>query len=163
MQAAPSSGISSSSDPAQQQQQQQLSIADCPLLPEGCQLPLLDRTGAPLTLQQLQGPDWWLLLPQPLQDSWRREAGGGSWLFAPTAADLQGPTQEQAAAAAVGDAAATAAGGGRGSSRQRKQEGQAVLGVVSQCALARVLFWARWLLGEPIIVRETQVGGCSVQ
>jgi hypothetical protein len=82
-----------------------------------------------LTLQQLQGPGWWLLLPEALQSSWRREAGVGRWLFCPAASDLQpSPEQRQQAAA------------------------------MEQCTLARVLFWARWLLGEPVVVR-----GCEVR
>lgn len=42
--------------------------------------------------------------------------------------------------------------------RQQRQEYEAQL---LHCALATVLFWARWRRGEPIIVRESKVSWCE--
>eukprot|EP00879_Flechtneria_rotunda_P024446 GHRR01025916.1.p1 GENE.GHRR01025916.1~~GHRR01025916.1.p1 ORF type:complete len:669 (+),score=249.28 GHRR01025916.1:844-2850(+) len=109
-------------------------IADCPLLPYGFDLStLMKPNGAQLTLPDLLSPNWWQLLPADVHNSWRRKGSSNSWLFTPAATDLQwGPSGNEA-----------------------MPQGQLPLDEATQqrCALARCLFWARWLLGEPIIVR----------
>ncbi|WIA16214.1 hypothetical protein OEZ85_012926 [Tetradesmus obliquus] len=123
------------------QQPPQLQLADCPLLLglEG-QLPLRDSSGAPITLQQLQSKQWWTVLPEHLQQQWRRRANSSSWLFTPHIDDLAGlaPQQQQQ------------------QQQQQAEEGASSSSSAAVCALARALFWARWLLGEPVIVRGTQ-------
>jgi hypothetical protein len=141
----------------QQQQQQQPSVAGCPLLPPVVKLPLCAADGSDITLQQLSGPNWWGVLPQHLQANWRRDAGGGKWLFTPTAADLELPA---AAAGGSGSGDTSVAALAISGSRQRKQQQQQEeeqAEAVARCGLARVLFWARWRLGEPVIVRGAQV------
>lgn len=136
-------------------------MADCPWLPAGFQLPLLGLDGSEVTLEQLQAPDWWRCLPQELQSSWRRSAGSSKWLYAPAASDLEPPPASDSAAAGANEAVAATASKLANTAKQRQlmqqQQQKHSADALSHCALARALFWARWLLGEPIIVR-----GCEV-
>jgi hypothetical protein len=117
------------------QQPPQLQLSDCPLL-LGLQpqQPLLGSRGSAITLEQLQSKQWWGVLPEALQQQWRRSANSSSWLFTPHIDDLVGVTQ------------------------QPQDEGGSSSSRAATCALARAVFWARWLLGEPVIVRGIQVG-----
>eukprot|EP00775_Hariotina_reticulata_P001304 gene1304-1646_t len=107
-----------------------------------------DTEGAAGLLKQLRAVretgDWWTLLPVQLQDVWRRKANSSSWLFTPTAEDLMLP---QVTAAGNGDE--SAAGGSSAAESVPAAD-------LARVTLATVLFWARWRLGEPIIVRECQ-------
>lgn len=108
------------------------------------------------------------MLPEALQNSWRREAGGGRWLFAPAASDLQPPALSDASAAALAHSSADRATGSSGCAagaqpahgprRKQQQEEAGEAEALERRALARVLFWARWSLGEPVIVRGVKVG-----
>jgi hypothetical protein len=132
------------SPPQDYKQPPQLQLSDCPLLLGlEAQLPLLvdSSSGSPITLQQLQAQQWWAVLPQHLQQVWRRRANSSSWLFTPHIDDLVGATQQQ---------------------QQGEEEGGSSSSHALVCALARAVFWARWLLGEPVIVRGIQVGAAAV-
>jgi hypothetical protein len=123
----------------------QLQLSDCPLL-LGLQpqQPLLSSNGSAITLQQLQSKQWWSVLPADVQQQWRRRANSSSWLFTPHIDDLAGPiTQQQ-------------------QQRQRDEGGSSSCGRAGVTALARAVFWARWLLGEPVIVRGIQVGAARI-
>jgi hypothetical protein len=134
--------------PQNYKQPPQLQLSDCPLLLPGglaAQLPLLldssSSSGSPITLQQLQAEKWWTVLPEQLQQQWRRRANSSSWLFTPHIDDLVWPTLQQ---------------------QQQHEDGSSSSSKALVCALARVVFWARWLLGEPVIVRGIQVGRAVV-
>jgi hypothetical protein len=121
------------------QQPPQLQLSDCPLLLGlPARQPLLGSSSSAITLQQLQGQQWWSVLPDHLQQQWRRRANSSSWLFTPRIDDLVWTTTQQ----------------------QQDEVGSSS-GRAGVCALARAVFWARWLLGEPVIVRGIQVGGGS--
>ncbi|KAF8057712.1 JMJ25 [Scenedesmus sp. PABB004] len=111
------------------------SLDDCPLLQSGVALPPRADGRGPITLQALQQPDWWRVLPAQLRDAWRRKAAPGAWLFTPHADDLAGACCGHGPGGANAGAAAGAGADGE------------------RCALARALFWARWALGEPVLVR----------
>lgn len=128
----------------------ELELRNCPLLadwPQGT-LPLLTPSDIHISLADLQSDCWWELLPDHLQDCWRRCSGIDSCLFSPHWQDLMWEPQQQQQQDA-------AAGGGSSSSGSDR---------AAICALARALFWARWLMGEPVIVRGIQVcaQGCCV-
>lgn len=170
------------SHPKQAEPKAGLSLDDCPILPPGATLPLTAPDGSTITLERLEGPNWWQLLPAPYSSTWRRQAGDGrSHLFTPHLNDLMLP-EERAQREATAEAALTAAAGTGGKKRQRKQqqkgkkaaaagsqkrqqqqedeEGEGEedeAGEVQRIALARLLVWARWRQGEPFIVR-----GCEV-
>jgi hypothetical protein len=122
-------------------QHTQLELSDCPVVPpEGlCQLPP-HPDGRPLSLADLQGDAWWTCLPGELRDCWRRQASTSRCLFTPTADDLKVVPVNSL------ESSRSAAGSGGGVDATSRRQ-----------VLARVLFWARWLLGEPVIVRGTQV------
>lgn len=149
-------------------------LHDCPLLSaHDLQLmqsspPTVPGTCQPLTLQQLQSPEWWQYLPGELRDSWRRSAAVPGFPAAEHQQHHQsaGLQQQQhmaataAAAAAAGEQPAglqptcSSVSGGvlfTPHARQLEQEGPVGL-------LARLVFWARWRLGEPIIVQGVKVG-----
>ena len=153
-------------------QQQQL-LQHCPLLDsKDLQLlqsspPTVPGTTQPLTLQHLQSPVWWQHLPEELRDAWRRSAAvpgcpaavnsssddsGSSMAAVPGVA--QHPQAAPAAAGAQSACSSSASGGFLFTPHvaQLQQEGPAGL-------LARLVFWARWRLGEPIVVRGVKVCG----
>jgi hypothetical protein len=98
--------------------------------------------GQALTLAALQSDSWWQLLPAGLRDEWRRHAGGG-YLFTPHLQQLHGPP-----------ALAEQDGGGGGAAAPAPD-----LAIV---VLARLVFWARWRCGEPVVVRSAKVRGVRV-
>jgi hypothetical protein len=118
------------------------------------------------------GDAWWEILPAELCDSWRRQASSKGFLFTPSAADLRWPA-DCSSSSTAGMQALSGPGavcaqtavpcqqstGGPASSHAVHEAQARVL----RCCLARVLFWARWGLGEPVIVREAQVGFLCVQ
>lgn len=75
-----------------------LQLQDCPLLSSQDATDIAAGTlalpcgpfGEPLTLAHLEGQCWWLLLPAPYSDLWRREAEGGAMLYTPDAEHLEG-------------------------------------------------------------------------
>lgn len=79
----------------------------------------------------------------PLQQAEARPAATG-----PAAPGVQG------AAVAV---ASQGSGGFLFTPRADELQGQGAVGL-----LARLVFWARWRLGEPVIVRGVKVCGCAV-
>eukprot|EP00775_Hariotina_reticulata_P006709 gene6710-6930_t len=120
-----------------------LQLSDCPVVPPEvlCQLPP-HPDGRPLSLADLQADAWWKCLPEGLQDCWRRKASSSSWLFTPAAEDLKMPGDVEQGSGRANSSSAGSTGG------QCPSIGRRVL--------ARVLFWARWLLGEPVVVRGTR-------
>lgn len=153
---------------------QELLLQHCPLLgSQDLQLlqsspPTVPGTSQPLTLQHLQSPVWWQHLPAALRDTWRRSAavpgcptadanssssdGGSSMAAVPGAA--QRPQAAPAAAGAQSACSSSVSGGFLFTPHvvQLQQEGPVGL-------LARLVFWARWRLGEPIVVRGVKVCG----
>jgi hypothetical protein len=100
------------------------------------------------------GEDWWRALPAAVADEWRRKASSSTWLFTPAASDLD-PT----AAAAAAAAAAEGGGGGAGSSAAAAASGHGggALAPAVRLLWALLVWWARWLVGDPIIVRQLKV------
>lgn len=85
------------------------------------------------TLSDVMSDSWWKVLPDGLRDIWRRKANSSVYLFTPGAKDLDWPVAGDAAAV---DAAA-----------------------IGRVTLARLVFWGRWLVRDPIIVRGLKVRG----
>lgn len=105
------------------------------------------------------GDTWWEVLPEPLRDVWRRKASNRRYVFTPAATDLQAPqpdgilaafsllsVTDQSCAAAFQQAEAAADAASQGYFEDMKR-----------CCLALLLWWARWSLGEPIVVRDVKV------
>ena len=165
-------------------------LQDCPLLSATdlrllqSSPPTVPSSNQPLTLQQLQSPEWWQYMPGELRDSWRRSAAVPGFCSTAQQQQREDSQQQQQAEAAswvqqqLGNThhsqqpmAASAAGGQPAKQQstcssvsggflftphvgQLEQEGPVGL-------LARLVFWARWRLGEPIIVQGVKVGGLS--
>ncbi|KAF8059101.1 JMJ25 [Scenedesmus sp. PABB004] len=111
-----------------------LTLADCPLLPAGAEVPR-GAGGEALTLDVLRGERWWEALPAAVRDVWRRRAGSATWLFTPAVEDLELPAPD-------------GAGGGAGD-----DDGAGGLPRHERVLLARCVWWARWLVGDPVVVR----------
>jgi hypothetical protein len=109
------------------------------------------------------GDVWWEVLPIELKGTWRRKASSSSssYIFTPSTKDLKWPEYLDADAAApilpeefnCWDEAAG------GLPEAATASGSAAQDQALRCCWARVLVWARWRLGEPVIVRETEVSG----
>jgi hypothetical protein len=140
-------------------EQRPLQLSDCPLLALVCssslQKQLLEHLPSPacpdgslLTLQHLMGEDWWRALPAAVADEWRRKASSSTWLFTPAASDLDSTAAvaEGGGDGADSSAAATASGHGGGG-----------LAPAVRLLWALLVWWARWLVGDPIIVRQLKV------
>jgi hypothetical protein len=133
----------------------------------------------PLTLQHLQLPDWWQYVPAELQNSWRRSAAVPGWPQQQQQ-QHQGETRagskqlSEARLAASAAAAVSRAAAGEGMQQSRAAGSSASSNTVSGGflftphveqlqqqgpvgLLARLLFWARWRLGHPVIVRGVKV------
>jgi hypothetical protein len=108
------------------------------------------------------GETWWEVLPEELRDTWRRKASStgssGGYVFTPSAADLRWPEDFDADADATPstpDCWDEAAGW---LPEADAVHDNAAREQALRCCWARVLIWARWSLGEPVIVREAEVG-----